>query len=312
MKYAEKVTKPSASFSPKLNHMQKSLLEPRSFEHNETAYKTASDVEGPLLSYNLVNVPAYPLVQRKEAEDEDEKIQMKPLGSCHECEQANRRVEIPVDMLSDEGETPDGPCIDQPHVPNPAPAPIHAPAPPVPPVLARPTGLMQLLTGWDPGPNRYGFQLEFRCRSTSGDVQDLQNQAPNLIWREHVTYTRNDFAHRINPPNPTIKPVGGVSFAAASTTQLGRNLLQFNNATDTHWTPTTAIRAADFRPNGPRPLPAIMESRQTYQFSPDGGTTWTYFAGSFIIRRTLSGTRGRLRFSTQKTGVYTTNEAYKP
>jgi len=347
MKRVETTRKPSASVS-KYKQMQNSLLKPISFEYNETAYEAAAHKDAPILSYNLVNVPAYPPLQRKE----DEELQWKPSSSCPECEeteiqakssttqrqansdfeerealkgtiypqslatseQANRSAGSSIDMLSNEGESPDGPYIDQPHVPAsaPSPAPSAAPAPPAPPVLARPTSLLQLLTGWTPGPDRYGFQLFFRCRSTSGDVQDLQNQAPNLIWREHVTYTRNDFAHRINPPNPTILPAGGVPFAAASTTRQGRNLLEFNNVTDTHWMPTTAILAADFQPAGSRPLPAVMESRQTYQFSPDGGSTWRYFAGSFIIRRTLFRTGGGLRFSTQKTGVHTIDEAYKP
>ena len=229
-----------------------------------------------------------------------------------------------IDVLSNEGDVPDGPHIDQagpaPLVAGPAPAP--ALAAPVAP--ARPTNLLQLLTGWVPGPNRYGFQLRFRCRSTSGNVQDLQNQAPNLIWRERVTYTRNDFAHRANPPNPTIlpPPPGGISFAPANTRRVGANLLEFNNATDTHWMPTTAVRANDFQPAPPPPpgfigplrppLPAVMESRQVYQYSPNGGGTWRYLAGAFIIRRTLYRSGGNLRFRIQKTGVHTTTENYKP
>jgi hypothetical protein len=222
-------------------------------------------------------------------------------------------------VLSQEGEV-EGPYLDQgaaaPAAPAPAPAgPAAAPAP------ARPTSLYQLLTSWTPAANQYGFQLNFRCRSTSGDVQDLQNQAPNLIWREHVSYTRNDFSHRINPPNPTILPPGGVSFAAANTRRVGPNLLEFNNVTDTHWMPTSAVRAGDFSTAPPPPgfigpvqppLPAVMESRQLYQYSPDAGATWHYFAGAFIIRRTLFDDAGTLRFRTQKTGVHTVTEPYKP
>lgn len=236
-------------------------------------------------------------------------------------EEIDRSGESPIDVLSKEGEVPDGPYLDQAAPAAPAAAP--APAPAAPAARARPTNLLQLLTGWAPGPTRYGFQLRFRCRSTSGDVRDLQNQAPNLIWRERVTYPGNDFAHRINPPNPTILPPGGVSFAPANTRRVGPNLLEFNNVTDTHWMPTAAVRANDFRPAGPAPppgfigpvrppLPAAMESRQLYQYSQDGGGNWRYFAGAFIIRRTLSRVAGALRFRTQKTGVHTATEPYKP
>jgi hypothetical protein len=56
----------------------------------------------------------------------------------------------------------------------------------------------------------------------------------------------------------------------------------------------------------------MMESRQLYQFSQDGGGTWQYFAGAFIIRRTLFEEGGALKFKTQKSGVHTVTEAYKP
>lgn len=238
-------------------------------------------------------------------------------------------IQAPTDVLSAEGEAPEGEYIDQgaaapaPAAPAPA-APAAAPAgPAAAPGPARPTSLYQLLTSWTPAANQYGFQLSFRCRSTSGDVRDLQAQAPNLIWRERVTYSRNDFAHRISPPSPTILPAGGVSFAAASTRVVGPNLLEFSNATDTHWMPTSAVRSGDFRAAGPPPppgfigpvqppLPAVMESRQLYQFSPDAGGSWHYFAGEFIIRRTLFNDGGALKFTTQKTGVHTVTEPYKP
>ena len=170
------------------------------------------------------------------------------------------------------------------------------------------------MTNWVPGPNRYGFQLKFQCSSSSGSVADLQAQAPNLIWREHVTYSRNDFSHRINPPNPTILPPGGVSFAAGSTTVVNPNLLEFNGVTDTHWTPTSAVRADDYALvlANPRPLPAIMESLQLYQFSRDG-STWTNFAGPFTLLRTLSrGIDGKLSFTTDKVGIHSVTEDYKP
>lgn len=223
-----------------------------------------------------------------------------------------------LDVLAVGEEVPRGPYLDQAAAP--AAAPV-APAAPAAAGPARPTELLQLLTTWAPGANRYGFQLSFRCRSTSGNVADLQGQAPNLIWRERVTYSRNDFAHRISPPNPTILPPGGVSFAAANTRRVGTNLLEFNGATDTHWMPTSAIRAGDFSAAPPPPgfigpvqppLPAVMESRQLYQYSPDAGATWRYFAGAFIIRRTLFRDGTGLRFRTQKTGVHTVTEPYKP
>jgi hypothetical protein len=232
-------------------------------------------------------------------------------------------VNSPADFVSVEGETPNEPYIDQaaaPAPPAPAPGPVVAPVPAGP---AKPTDLLQLLTAWAPGPDKYGFQLKFRCRSTSGDVHDLQKQAPNLLWREHVTYTRNDFATRINPPNPTITPPAGVSFAAAHTTRLGPNLLEFNHTTDTHWMPTSAVRSGDFRPAGPPPppgfigplqppLPAVMESRQLYQFSQNAGASWHYLDGEYILRRTLFNEAGALKFKTQKIGVHTTTELYKP
>ncbi len=217
--------------------------------------------------------------------------------------QVHRRFVTEIDMLSKEGEAPEAPHLDQ---ASPAPAAPAAAGP------ARPTNLLQLLTSWSPGANRYGFQLKFRCRSTSGDDRDLQSQAPNLIWRENVSYSQNDFSHRINPPNPTILPPGGVSFAPANTTRRGQNLLEFDNVTDTHWMPTSTVRSGDFQPAGPRSLPAVMESRQTYQYSPDGGSSWRYFAGAFTIRRTLFRDGGNLKFRTQKTGVHTITENYKP
>lgn len=236
----------------------------------------------------------------------------------HDENAVSRGGKSPIDVLSNEGDIFDDSYIDQAAHSPPASGPALA-------TPAQPTNLLQLLTGWAPGPNRYGFQLKFRCRSTSGSVQDLQNQAPNLIWRERVTYSRNDFAGRINPRNPTILPTppGGISFTAANTRRVGPNLLEFSNATDTHWMPTTAVRANDFRPAGSLPppgfigplrssLPAVMESRQVYQYSQNGGSTWRYLAGAFIIRRTLYGSAGNLRFRIQKTGVHTTTENYKP
>jgi Domain of unknown function (DUF4157) len=186
---------------------------------------------------------------------------------------------------------------------------------------AVPVNLEQILTGWVGGKDKYGFQLKFRCGSSSGSVADLQAQAPNLVWREYVTYSRNDFAHRINPPNPTILPPGGVSFSAASTTVISKNVLEFKGVTDTHWTPTSAVRQSDFPPTGTHTFPAIMESSQLYQFTTDG-STWTSFAGPFTLRRTFDRMAGppapgapspyRDQFTTDKVGIHALTEAYKP
>ncbi len=179
---------------------------------------------------------------------------------------------------------------------------------------AVPTGLTQILTPWDPGTDRYGFQLKFQCASSSGHVADLQAQAPNLIWREFVTYSRNDFSHRINPPNPTILPPGGgISFATVRTVVVNPNTLEFIGVTDTHWTPTSVVRADDYALAlaSPRPLPAIMESSQLYQFSTDG-SRWTNFAGPFILKRSLTRDSGILFFTTSKIGIHSKTEDYKP
>jgi hypothetical protein len=199
----------------------------------------------------------------------------------------------------------------------PAPAGGAAPAPVAP--AAVPTNLQQVVTGWTPGPNKYGFQLKFRCSSSSGAVADLQAQAPALTWREEVTYSRNDFAHRIAPANPTILPPGGVSFAPASTTVISPNVLEFNDVTDTHWMPTSAVRQEDFTPPSPRLLPAVMESNQKYQFSTDGGS-WTDFAGPFTLRRELvrltgpplAGQAMYCSFTTTKIGIHSVTENFKP
>jgi hypothetical protein len=75
MKSVEKIHKPSASFSLNPKQVKKSRFEPRSFEPLETEHEISVDMGVPYFSYNLMNVPVYPPVQRKEAEDEEE-IQM--------------------------------------------------------------------------------------------------------------------------------------------------------------------------------------------------------------------------------------------
>jgi hypothetical protein len=134
-----------------------------------------------------------------------------------------------------------------------------------------------------------------------------------------VTYTRNDFSHRIVPPSPTIlPPTGGIGFGAAAVTVINPNLLEFNGVTDTHWTPTSAVRDSDFVPVGTRTIPAFMESTQVYQFSRNG-STWTDFAGPFTLQRTLETAigpplpgRAFLQFTTEKAGIHSVTEPYKP
>lgn len=220
------------------------------------------------------------------------------------------RLKKGVDALTQTGQLPGEIYLDQ---QAPA-APVAPPAPAAAPAAALPTELIQILTGWTGGAAEYGFQLRFRCRSTSGRVADLQARAPLLMWRERVTYSRNDFAHRIAPPNPTILPAGGgISFAAADTRIVGTNLLEFNRARDTHHMPTNRVVAADFTPAAGRTLPAEMHSQQIYQYSVDGGGSWRYFAGAFNIRRRLyRNAAGALRFETRKSGIHSIDEPIKP
>ncbi len=225
-----------------------------------------------------------------------------------------------LDQLSAHGAPGEGVHIDD-TTPTgtPAPTPTATPGPtgpspaPTPAPPAVPTNLVQTVTSWTPGSSRYGFQLSFSCSSSSGAVADLQSQ-PNLRWREYVTYSRNDFAHRIAPPSPTILPGGGgVAFTSPSATAASANSLVFNGVTDTHWMPTSAVRSADFTPTAtpPRTLPAIMISSQVYQYSTDN-STWTTFAGPFTLTRTFDGAPGTQTFTTNKSGVHSVNEPYKP
>jgi hypothetical protein len=85
MKSAEKAIKPTASFSLNPKQMQKSRFGPRSFEPIETEHEAPASRGVSYFSYNLLNIPAYPPVQRKEPEDEE--LQMKPSESCPECEE---------------------------------------------------------------------------------------------------------------------------------------------------------------------------------------------------------------------------------
>jgi hypothetical protein len=151
---------------------------------------------------------------------------------------------------------------------------------------AVPTNLHQIVTSWTPGAGRYGFQLRFECESSTGSVADLQTR-PNLKWREYVTYSRNNFAHRISPSNPTILPPGGIEFDASTTSIISANRLDLGGARDTHWMPTSAVHESDFASGSGRTMPAIMESQQVYQYSTDG-STWTTFAGPFTLRRTFA------------------------
>ncbi len=227
-----------------------------------------------------------------------------------------------ADMVSSPEQEPAGLFIDQEATPAPAPA-APAPAGPAAAGPARPTGWIQMLTplrsrNGIPVADMYGFELKFRVRSTSGRVADLQSRAPTLLWREHVTYSRNDFAHRVSPPNPTILPAGGVPFSAAFTRRAGTNLLEFTRHTDAHWFWKDWVRAGDFAaapgPAGPpaRALPAEIHARQVYQYSEDGGGSWRYLAGAFNLRRRFFNDGGTLRFRTAKSGVHSVTEAYMP
>lgn len=184
---------------------------------------------------------------------------------------------------------------------------------------AVPTNWQQIVTSWTGGPTRYGFQVKFRCSSSTGSVADLVAR-PNLVWGEYVTYgVRNDFAHRFTPVDPTITPVPPAPFTGA--TVVSTNVLELTGYTDTHWFPNTAVREADFTPPATRTLPAVLVSNQIYRYSTDGGTSWATVAGPFTLTRTFYRTPssffglfgGNLRFTTAKTpGIHSVDEAYKP
>ena len=228
--------------------------------------------------------------------------------SSHAGEPAPRRA---IDMLQEGEEVPErSSFIDQAAAPPAAAAPAPAPAAAPAAAPAVPQNLIQILTGWAPGPNRYGFQLRFNMQSSTGNPGDLL-RTPPIRFRERVTYSQNDFAARITPPNPTILPPGGMPLTAANTAIAGR-YLKLTGARDTHWFPAADAPLSDFLPSPPNPgLPARMICRQLYQYSPDSGATWRYLAGAFIIRRILNGAARASTFTTQKTGVHTTVEPYK-
>jgi hypothetical protein len=85
MERAEKISKPAASFSLNPKQMQKSRFAPRSFEPTESEHEAPASSGALHFSYNLLNIPIYPPVQRKEPEDDE--LQMKPSESCLECEE---------------------------------------------------------------------------------------------------------------------------------------------------------------------------------------------------------------------------------
>ena len=223
-----------------------------------------------------------------------------------------------LDVLSGDSAEPTLPYLDQSDAGVPdtsvpaADGGVPAPDAGTPASAAVPTNLVQTVTAWTPGPDKYGFQLGFTCSSSSRKVADLQAQ-PTLKWREYVTYSRNDFKHRIDPPSPTILPPGGgISFGPGSTTIKDPNTLSLDTATDTHWMPTSAVQAEDYALTlaNPRPLPAIMESSQLYQYSTDGAT-WTTFAGPFTLTRTFDRKEAVYTFKTDKAGIHSITEPYK-
>ena len=235
----------------------------------------------------------------------------------------NQAVCSMLDMLSATGEEGEGEILDQTLARNGGDGGTSAPSTSgsgsaAPAATAVPVNLQQIVTSWAPGPTKYGFQVKFRVSSSSGAVADLQSQ-PTLKWREYVTYSRNDFSHRINPPSPTILPPGGIGFTSSDATAINANTLEFTAARDTHWMPTSAVREADFATGSGRSLPAIMESSQLYQFSTDG-STWTDFAGPTKLTRRFEEAAGPPMpgqtmpkyFTTIKEGVHSTVEDYKP
>jgi hypothetical protein len=228
--------------------------------------------------------------------------------SSHAGEPAPRRT---IDMLQEGEEVPErSSSIDEEAAAPPAAAPAPAPAAAPAAASAVPQNLIQILTGWTPGPNRYGFQLRFNMQSSTGNPGDLL-RTPPIRFRERVTYSQNDFAARITPSNPTILPPGGMPLTAANTAIAGR-YLKLTRARDTHWFPAADAPLSDFLPSPPNPgLPARMISQQLYHYSLDSGASWRYLAGAFIIRRILNGAAAAFTFTTQKTGVHTTVEPYK-
>jgi hypothetical protein len=54
-----------------------------------------------------------------------------------------------------------------------------------------------------------------------------------------------------------------------------------------------------------------MISSQVYQCSTDN-STWTTFAGPFTLTRTFDGAPGSQTFTTNKSGVHSVAEPYKP
>lgn len=188
-----------------------------------------------------------------------------------------------------------------------------------PAATAVPTNWQQVVTGWTGGATRYGFQVKFRCSSSTGAVADLVAR-PNLVWGEYVTYgVRNDFAHRFTPVDPTITPVPPAPFSTA--TVISANVLELTGYTDTHWFPNTAVREADFTAPATRTLPAVLISNQIYRYSTDGGTSWSTVAGPYTLTRTFYRTPtfffglfgGNLKFKTEKTpGIHMVDEDYKP
>jgi hypothetical protein len=54
-----------------------------------------------------------------------------------------------------------------------------------------------------------------------------------------------------------------------------------------------------------------MVSSQLYQYSTDN-STWTTFAGPFTLTRTFAGAVGTQTFTTNKSGVHSVVEPYKP
>lgn len=98
MKCVEKTYKASAPFSLNPKQMQKSRFGSRYFESPEAEHEALAGKGEPLFSYNLVNLPRFPAVQRKESEDEE--FQMKPSRSCPECEEEEIQAKSSGDRVT--------------------------------------------------------------------------------------------------------------------------------------------------------------------------------------------------------------------
>ena len=100
MKSAEKVSKPTASFSFNQKQMQKSRFGPRSFEPTESEHEAPANRGTPCFSYNLMNIPAYPPVQYKETDDEEELLQGKMIETAQRQPEEEEEEKLQAKSMS--------------------------------------------------------------------------------------------------------------------------------------------------------------------------------------------------------------------